>query len=589
MIVRPLGVALLAVALLVPSNVRGQEALAYDLDTIDPPRYALGDAIVERDFVAARDGLTSLAVDIIRPDTEDAVPTILIQSPYYNTLGRGYSGQKKAPWMTPAPSALLDASVRVPFPEWYDEYFVPRGYAVVLQDQRGTRNSSGCQVYGGREEITDAVDVIEWIAAQPWSNGAVGMTGGSYDGTVAIGAASMAPPALKAIIPIRAISRWYEYHFFNGVQSSQHTLTPLSFTSLRTAEDTQDAGLHDPLLGLHVVERKACAVSLGAAVAAQYSLPVQDSTDPFWAARDYLIDVGNIEAATFIIHGLEDSNVKPMQAGHLWSGLRRRTPKMLWWFRGGHADPAQPFASEALPYPFNERFVDATHRWFARYLKGIDSGVESLPPVSIQGEGGSWRDATRWPPPRGDRTYFFTPDGLRRSAWGDTAVISTAEPFVGDSLLLATKRFRGSKRLAGQAFVRLTYELPAGGDATFAASLVRLNAGDGSVTEIARGYARAGHRDQIQRRGPSWPTTIREHLPGEVATIAFPLWPMDARIRRGDVLDLYLAVDDGATYGHATGADVIIHLNGASKLVVPIAEGRRAEQRRARDRFPERW
>ena len=85
-----------------------------------------------------------------------------------------------------------------------EQLFVERGYAIVMSDMRGTRNSSGCQVYGGREEATDAVDVIEWIEAQRWSNGKVGMTGGSYDGTVAIAAASEAPKALKAIIPIFA-------------------------------------------------------------------------------------------------------------------------------------------------------------------------------------------------------------------------------------------------------------------------------------------------------------------------------------------------------------------------------------------------
>ena len=164
-----------------------------DLDQIDPVRFGLQDAIVERKIITARDGVTSLALDIIRPKTEERVPTIFFQSPYYNTLGRGFRAERKTPWTSMA--ALNPPTPWAPFPEWYDEYFVPRGYAIVMQDQRGTRNSSGCQVYGGREEITDAVDTIEWIERQPWSNGAVGMTGGSYDGTIATGAASMAPRA----------------------------------------------------------------------------------------------------------------------------------------------------------------------------------------------------------------------------------------------------------------------------------------------------------------------------------------------------------------------------------------------------------
>jgi predicted acyl esterase len=99
---------------------------------------------------------------------------------------------------------------------------------VALMDLRGTRNTSGCQTYGDRDEVFDAVDVVDHIADQPWSNGKVGLTGGSYDGTIATGAAVEQPisgkhkNAVAAVIPIRAIDRWYDYHFLNGVASSQH-------------------------------------------------------------------------------------------------------------------------------------------------------------------------------------------------------------------------------------------------------------------------------------------------------------------------------------------------------------------------------
>jgi X-Pro dipeptidyl-peptidase len=371
-----------------------------DLDRIDPVRFKLEEAIVERAFVAARDGLTQLAVDVIRPDTEEPVPVIFLQSPYYNTTGRGYLNERKVPWGEPALdslSPLNEGGPRVPFPEWYDEYFVPRGYAVVLQDQRGTRNSSGCQMYGAREEITDAVDVIEWIASQAWSNGAVGMTGGSYDGTIAIGAASMAPPSLKAIIPIRAIDRWYDYHFFNGVQSAEHVVTPANFTIVREIDDQQNSYLEDSLFPVHVIERKACAASIGALVAAQYETPYQDATSDFWAGRDFLKDAADITAAPFIIHGLRDANVKTMNAGHLWQALPKDVPKKLWLARMEHGDPKVPTASDTIPFPFDELFVEYTHRWFAQFLKGIDTGVLREPPVQIQSESGKWSDAARWP------------------------------------------------------------------------------------------------------------------------------------------------------------------------------------------------
>ncbi len=572
-------VLLLGVMLVAPTAGEAGRERVHDLDLIDPVRFSTDDAIVERALITARDGLTALALDIIRPPTEQPVPTIFLQSPYYNTLGRGYRAEHKEPWATPA----LVPEPTTPFPEWYDEYFVPRGYAVVLQDQRGTRNSSGCQVYGGREEVTDAVDVITWIAEQPWSSGAVGMTGGSYDGTIAIGAASMAPEPLKAIIPIRAIDRWYDYHFFNGVQSAQHFFTPWSFTSATPWRDTQNSGTDDLLLPLHVIERKACTVSIGAAVSAQYSSPYQDATADFWAQRDYLKDAGRIAAATFIIHGLEDTNVKPMNAGHLWDALPRGLPKKLWWFRGGHADPAQPHPSDALPFSFDERFVEATHRWFAQFLKGLDAGALEEPPVSVQAEDGRWWDGRRWPPPREDRTYFLRPHRLKTRAGGARSTRLADLPIlaeVSDPLVFESRPMKESTRMAGQSFLRLTYALANGGDSTFAAELAA-ESPEGARRVIARAYARAAYRDEIARRGPSWPTAPESHVPGEVSVISFPFWHHDVVVPAGWRLELTVHATDDAVAGGGTGGEVTVFLNGQSKLVVPVARPRAAEHERA--------
>src|SRR5438105_4167220 len=154
-----------------------------DLDKLDPVKYAMSDAITEWHQVTSRDGVNQIWVDIIRPKVPDGVkvPTIMMASPYFNTLGRGYLSQCKTPHQAnPVPHSPLgpcdNVALQTPFPEWYDEYFVPRGYAFAAMDLRGTRNTSGCQTYGAREEIFDAVDTVDWISEQPWSNGKVGMT-----------------------------------------------------------------------------------------------------------------------------------------------------------------------------------------------------------------------------------------------------------------------------------------------------------------------------------------------------------------------------------------------------------------------------
>src|SRR3954467_11605373 len=268
-----------------------------DLDRLDPVRYSMKDAIVEHALVPSRDGHDTIWVDIIRPRTKPGVkvPTIMDASPYFNTLGRGWTGDCKTPYSTTLPNPFPCATASA-FPEFYDEYFVPRGYAVALMDLRGTRNTSGCQVYGGRDEVYDAVDVVDHIADQPWSNGKVGLTGGSYDGTIATGTAVEQPisgrhkNAVAAVIPIRAIDRWYDYHFLNGVASTGHAATPAAFTGEYAAEDMQNSGTADPLLPARIVERKACIATLGPATDAGYAPIYPDASLPWWTERDFAKD-----------------------------------------------------------------------------------------------------------------------------------------------------------------------------------------------------------------------------------------------------------------------------------------------------------
>ena len=143
-------------------------------------------------------------------------------SPYYSTLGRGNESELKRDLDG---DGLLDR-----WPLFYDNYFVPRGYAVVLLDMVGTNNSTGCPVTGGRPDHLSAVVGIDWLNGRrkgydadgnevvaDWHNGRTGMIGKSYDGTLANGAASTGVEGLSTIVPISAISSWYDYTRSNGV------------------------------------------------------------------------------------------------------------------------------------------------------------------------------------------------------------------------------------------------------------------------------------------------------------------------------------------------------------------------------------
>jgi len=125
---------------------------------------------IERARTLMRDG-TVLVSEIRMPDAEGKFPTVLIRTPY----GR----------------AEMAAAY---------EWFAKRGYVVVSQDVRG-RGGSGGDWDPFNHEVADGYDTLSWIASQPWSNGSVGMIGGSYLGFVQWAAAVTHHPALKCIIP----------------------------------------------------------------------------------------------------------------------------------------------------------------------------------------------------------------------------------------------------------------------------------------------------------------------------------------------------------------------------------------------------
>lgn len=128
--------------------------------------------------VAVRDGVM-LRADVMRPAESGKFPTLVYRTPYGKDAARvEYTTFQKA---------------------------VGRGYAVVIQDVRGRYHSDG-EFHPYENEGKDGYDTIEWAAAQPWSNGAVGTFGLSYPGAVQWLAAVENPPHLKAMVPAMTFS-----------------------------------------------------------------------------------------------------------------------------------------------------------------------------------------------------------------------------------------------------------------------------------------------------------------------------------------------------------------------------------------------
>jgi X-Pro dipeptidyl-peptidase len=312
-----------------------------------------------------------VAADIVRPgEVTSGVPVIMDASPYYSCCGRGNESELKT---------YDSAGKPVKFPLFYDNYFVPRGYAVVLVDLAGTNRSAGCADVGGPSDVDSARKVVDWLNGRAtgysaktggsavtagWSSGNVGMIGKSYDGTIANGVAATGVAGLKTIVPISAISSWYDYYRSDGATFG---FNPDGLARTVEARNSgQDCSAQNQLL------------ASGATANGDYG--------PLWAARDYVTSARNVRASVLLSHGVNDLNVKTIHFGQWWDALA--VEKKIWLSQTGHVDPFDYRRAD---------WVDLLHRWFDHYLLGIDNGVQNGPQASVERQPDQWVDQSRYP------------------------------------------------------------------------------------------------------------------------------------------------------------------------------------------------
>ncbi|GAA1218292.1 Xaa-Pro dipeptidyl-peptidase [Kitasatospora nipponensis] len=435
-----------------------------------------------------------VAADIIRPSEPAAaglkIPVIMDASPYYSCCGRGNESQLKTYDSKGHP---------VQFPLYYDNYFVPRGYAVVLVDLTGTNRSDGCVDVGGPSDVTSAKAVVDWLngravghsartggtAVTPtWANGSVGMIGKSWDGTVANGVAATGVAGLKTIVPISAISSWYDYYRSQGA--------PLySGTPADLAGDVESSG---------ATSRCRAEQSTLAAGA-----PYSGDWTSLWQQRDYVASVAKVKASVFVVHGMQDLNVRTVNFGQWWDALASTgVDRKIWLSQTGHVDPFDYRRSA---------WVDTLHSWFDHYLMGVDNGIQNGPVADVERAPDQWSQDAGWPAPgtvqsavhlnpgtlggtSNSGSVSFTDDPSRdENAWAADADRSTPDKTVFSSAPLA-----GDLRLSGSGSVTLTVT-PSTASAHLSAVLVDL----GPAT--IRNYAGSGEGIRTLTTRSCWGTS----------------------------------------------------------------------------------
>jgi len=505
--------------------------------------------------VAMRDGVV-LRADIYRPAVEGKFPVLLERTPYDK---RNFA------------MGLRGAS---------------RGYVVIILDVRGRYASEG-EWYPFKNEANDGYDTIEWAAALPYSNGKVGMFGGSYVGATQMLAAITHPPHLAGICPVVTASNYHSNWTYQGGAFEQWF--DESWTS-GLAWDTLDRRVKGattavegmwtlplekyPLFNLHGMDATATA-SL-----APYFLDwlAHPNYDEYWKHVSIEEHYGDITVPALhtaawydIFLGGSLRNYAGIKT-HGGSDAARNGQQLLVTI-GGHAGDERKvgdvdFGPEAA---FKED--DATLDWYDFLFKGARNRFASGKPVKIFVMGvNQWREEEAWPLARTRETKYFLHSGGAANSLRGNGTLSIAAPgkesadsfvydpgkpapTVGGPLCCDSEHWEAGPRDQRVVEARedvLVYSTPvlaqdmevtgpvsvelfaksSAADTDFTAKLVDVWP-DGFAQNLTEGILRARYRDSQET-----PTLIN---PGQVYRFVIDLWATSNVFKKGHVLRLEIS------------------------------------------------
>jgi uncharacterized protein len=535
--------------------------------------------------VVLRDGGYLLA-DVYRPTSEGTFPVLIAASPYprqIQDLG--------------APTAIIEAG--------NSEFFVTRGYIHVIANLRGTSGSTGQSGFFDDQEREDLFDLVEWAAAQPWSNGDVGMIGISYFAITQIGAAAARPPHLKAVFPFEVSPDLYEAAYHYGLFSSSFItpwLTMLGVVSPKKdsfwrgpVANTARRVLHEPWVHRKVgnINGESAKGVLQLLMKAPYDADPWDNLwratavdhqtrDAFWDRRTVVPVLDQVDIPVYV--GCDWDNV-PMHLSGTFSA-----------WRGISGNPKARIAllpDGSTTWPWESMHVEAL-AWFDQHLKGHDTGILDGPPIRYWLPAAEeWRTAEAWPPTTkflelglgSDGTLAEQPaDGTREYLCLGTGLDRPARAHRSDPpsvLYWQTQPLPANIDMAGN----IELQLIATSTAMDTAWIVMLQdvAPDDSITDVTGGWLRASLRevdaDASEPGAPVLPCRNPQLVPiGETVDYRIPLVPNARRFEKGHRIRIMLTSDDQPKkipvflgYRHSPVGNTSRNtVSSTSRLLIPV-------------------
>lgn len=284
-------------------------------------------------------------------------------------------------------------------------YYLARGFAVVLSAGFGTKGSDGFNYVGSDYERDAFKAIVEWLHGDrigyadregtietkaDWSNGKVAMTGRSYAGTMPFAVATTGVEGLETIVPIAGIADWYSQQNMQGAQRYWPKEMLNSFLAYYCSSRYNDETLSEEQLddmGAFHHEMSLQQIKGGF-----------DYNPEFWGMGNYRLNADKIKCTALIVQGLNDENVSTKQYEMMYKSFQKagKNVKAIL-HQGAHITPTMPNRNYGIL--IDGRFYDdIVNEWISHYLYGIENGAENRPAVLVQTnyDQRRWETADSW-------------------------------------------------------------------------------------------------------------------------------------------------------------------------------------------------
>ena len=284
------------------------------------------------------------------------------------------------------------------------DYYLVRGFAVVLSAGFGSKGSDGFNYVGSDYERDAFKAIVEWLHGDrigyadregtvetkaDWSNGKVAMTGRSYAGTMPFAVATTGVEGLETIVPIAGIADWYSQQNMQGAQRywPKEMLNSFLayFCSSRYNDETLTEKQRDDMGAFHH-EMSLQQIKGGF-----------DYNPEFWGMGNYRLHADRIKCSALIVQGLNDENVSTKQYEMMYKSFQKagKNVKAIL-HQGAHITPTMPKRYGILVD--GKFYDDIINEWISHYLYGVENGAENRPAILVQMnyDQRKWETADSW-------------------------------------------------------------------------------------------------------------------------------------------------------------------------------------------------